>query len=395
MNFLSVKIPHNVLKQDWSNWKWQMRHCLKTKIDYKQYFHLTTEEEQSFDHPKFAIQTTPYYAQIACSSPTHPLRKVIIPCMKEQQTGQQAMLDPLGEKDHSPVQHIIHRYPDRVVFLITDLCPIYCRYCTRKRFTATNKKIIPTDEYQKALNYIQSGSGIREVILSGGDPLTLSDGLLEKILKDLRLIKHIEIIRIGSRMPAVCPMRISKSFIEMIKKYQPVFIMSHFNHPTEITADSADILNQLANNGIAVFNQMVLINGVNNHPAIVQALCRRLLFLRVRPYYMFQCDPSLGTDHLRTSIENSRWIQKQLWGVLSGLATPRLAMDIPGGGGKVEMVPTNLFSSKEHTITATGWDGIKGIYQEPHKDSIQEPSDLNLYLEEWNTLKQQSYGRFN
>ena len=392
MNFLSVKIPNNISKQDWLNWKWQMRHCLKTKIDYKKYFHLTTEEEQSFNHSNFAVQTTPYYAQVACSSPIHPLRKVIIPCIKEQQIGRQAMLDPLGEKDHSPVQHIIHRYPDRVVFLVTDLCPIYCRYCTRKRFTAVNKKMISADEYQKALAYIQSRSGIREVILSGGDPLTLSDGSLEKILKDLRLIEHIEIIRIGSRMPAVCPMRISKTFIEMIKKYQPVFIMSHFNHPAEITAESADMLNQLADNGIAVFNQMVLINGVNNHPAIVQALCRRLLFLRVRPYYMFQCDPSLGTDHLRTSVANSRWIQKQLWGVLSGLATPRLAMDIPGGGGKVEIVPTSSLLLDKHTIIATGWDGIKGTYQEPDKESIQEPSDLHLYLEEWNILRQQSYG---
>ncbi|MDE0119584.1 MAG: KamA family radical SAM protein [Bdellovibrionales bacterium] len=390
--FPSVKIPDNVAKQDWFNWKWQLRHSLKTKEDYEKYFTLSTEEKKGFYTKKnsFAIQTTPYYAQVAKAKTS--LRKIITPDLREGHIGKQALKDPLGEENHSPLKHVIHRYPDRVVFLVTDLCPIYCRYCTRKRFTATNKHIIQTQEYKKALEYIKQNVGIREVILSGGDPLTLGDFLLEKILKDLRTIPHVEIIRIGSRMPAVCPMRFSDSLTNMIKKYQPVFIMSHFNHPDEITLEAAKALTTLADQGIPVYNQMVLINFVNNHPAIVQALSRRLLFLRARPYYMFQCDPSLGTDHLRTSIKNSQWIQKSLWGVLSGLAVPRLAVDLPGGGGKVELVPDSRVAINKQSQTFKGWDGMTATYIDPAESDIQIPSEIKSYLKEWQLLVRQTYG---
>ena len=388
-HFPSVPKPDSVTKLDWLNWKWQLKSAIKTEQAYKKYFNLTKEEEKAFQTVKFAVQTTPYYAHLISCSKNLALRKVIIPSIRENNIGQQALFDPLGEQEHSPIKHIVHRYPDRVLFLVSDICPIYCRYCTRKRFTASEKKIISKEEYQKSLRYIQKEKGIREVILSGGDPLTLSDCLLDKILEDLRNIEHIEIIRIGTRMPAVCPMRISKNFINMLVKHQPIFIMSHFNHPSEITCEVANALNSLANFGVAVFNQMVLINGVNNHPAIVQALCRRLLFLRVRPYYMFQCDPSIGTDHLRTSVADSKWIQKELWGYLSGLATPRLAMDLPGGGGKVEIVPAKL-DFLAQTVRATGWDGKQASYQEPQE--VMPPVDLGEYLKEWEILKNQNYG---
>ena len=391
-HFKSVKIPEGISKKDWFNWKWQIRSSLKTKEDYEKYFSLEPDEQKGFAISKgFSVQSTPYYAQLAREHKT--LRKTITPLVLETIKGRQALKDPLGEEHHSPEKHIIHRYRDRVVFLVTDICPIYCRYCTRKRWTAKDKNLIPKKEYEKALDYIKKNLGIREVILSGGDPLILADPLLEKVLKDLRTLDHIEIIRIGSRMPAVCPMRISKDFANMIKKYQPVFIMSHFNHPAEITSSSAKALNILAENGIPVYNQMVLINSLNNHPAIVQALSRRLLFLRARPYYMFQCDPSLGTDHLRTSIKNSKWIQKQLWGVLSGLAVPRLAVDLPAGGGKVELTPESQVEKSNQSHTFKGWDGIKATYIEPDERSKKPPSDIHLYLEEWNTLNQQSYGK--
>ena len=391
LQFFSVKIPEGISKEDWFNWKWQLRHSLKTKEDYKKYFILSEKEEKGFSKKPFAVQSTPYYAQIACSHP--PLRKIIVPDTRENKKGTQALKDPLGEENHSPLKHLIHRYPDRVVFLITDLCPIYCRYCTRKRFTAKDESIIHKNEYEKALEYIRKNPGIREVILSGGDPLTLADSLMEKILKDLRTIENIEIIRIGTRMPAVCPMRFSKTLTNIIKKYQPVFIMSHFNHPAEMTAEAASALNRLADQGIPVYNQMVLINSVNNHPAIVQALSRRLLFLRARPYYMFQCDPSLGTDHLRTSIKNSKWIQKKLWGVLSGLAVPRLAVDLPGGEGKVEIVPKSQMETIHESHTFKGWDGMVATYIDPNEDTIHLPSDINLYLKEWQILNQQNYGK--
>ena len=388
-HFHSVKIPKGVSEKEWSNWKWQIRFSLKTQKDYEKYFSLSYEEKKGIEVTQgFAFQSVPYYAQLANQHPI--LRKIIIPDKKENQQGLQALKDPLGEEHHSPSKHLIHRYPDRVVFLITDMCPIYCRYCTRKRFTAVDKNIVPKTEYDKALKYIKENPGIREVILSGGDPLTLADPLLEKILQNLRAIPHVEIIRIGSRMPAVCPMRFSKPFMQMIQKYQPVFIMSHFNHPAEITKESATALTGLADHGIPVYNQMVLINGVNNHPAIVQALSRRLLFLRARPYYMFQCDPSLGTDHLRTSIKNSQWIQKQMWGVLSGLAMPKWAVDLPGGGGKVELTPESCLNANDEAFTFKGWDGITSDYKEPKED--QTPADISLYLKEWDTLTQQSYG---
>ena len=390
LQFSSVKIPDDISKKDWFNWKWQLRHSLNTKKDYEKYFSLSEGEKAGFANNSFAVQSTPYYAQVVRSSAS--LKRVIIPDIQESKKGSQALKDPLGEEKHSPVKHLIHRYPDRVVFLVTDLCPIYCRYCTRKRFTATEKNIIQKSEYKKSLHYIANNPGIREVILSGGDPLTLADSLLEKILKDLRAIEHIEIIRIGSRMPAVCPMRFSRSFTDMIKKYQPCFIMSHFNHPDEITAEAARSLNLLADEGIPVYNQMVLINSVNNHPAIVQALSRRLLFLRARPYYMFQCDPSLGTDHLRTSLKNSQWIQKNLWGVLSGLAVPRLAVDLPGGGGKVEVVPHSQIKAGDQSHTFKGWDGMIATYIDPDEKTIQLPPDTHIYLQEWQTLNQQNYG---
>lgn len=388
LHFPKIKIPEDCSQEDWLNWKWQLRHSLKSLEDYEKYFSLNLHEKKGFTSNPFAIQSTPYYAQIAKTTPT--IRKIILPDIQENEKGIQALKDPLGEEQHSPEKHLIHRYPDRVVFLVTDLCPIYCRYCTRKRFTATEKSTIQKTEYEKALQYIKKNPGIREVILSGGDPLTLTDLLLEKILKDLRAIKHIEIIRIGSRMPAVCPMRLSKTFAEMIKKYQPIFIMSHFNHPAEITSLTAEALNRLADHGIPVYNQMVLINSVNNHPAIVQALSRRLLFLRARPYYMFQCDPSLGTDHLRTSIQNSLWIQKNLWGVLSGLAVPKFAVDLPGGGGKIELAPDSHMKINKQIHTFTGWDGMTCNYKEP--DNIQLPSDMKQYLDEWQTLSKQKYG---
>ena len=389
--FPLTPIPSYVSKEDWLNWKWQIRHSIETPEDFAHHFSLNQEQKTAFRNTShFAVQSTPYYVALAQAHP--PLQKIILPDIQEGQKGRQALKDPLGEENHSPVKHIIHRYPDRVVFLITDICPIYCRYCTRKRFTAQEKKIIPQQEYQKALNYIKSNSGIREVILSGGDPLTLTDSLLEKVLKDLRALESVEIIRIGSRMPAVCPMRVTSSLVQMIRKYQPVFIMSHFNHPAEVSQESAQALSLLSDHGIPVYNQMVLIRGLNNHPAMVQALSRRLLFLRARPYYMFQCDPSLGTDHLRTSVKNSKWIQKELWGVLSGLAMPKLAVDLPGGGGKVELSPKSWIGQEGASPIFQGWDGKKAIYKEPEQSAPPTEKEMGPYLKEWESLGRQTYG---
>ena len=301
------------------------------------------------------------------------------------------MTDPLGEKEHSPVPRIIHRYPDRVLFLVTDSCGVYCRYCTRKHFTGKKQAFIKKKEYDQALNYIKANPGIREVILSGGDPLTLSDNRINTLLYDLRQIPHIEILRIASRMPVVCPMRFTPSLIKILQKFNPVFLLTHFNHPAEISKEAAESLNKTADGGILMFNQTVLLNGINNHPVLIQALTRRLLYLRVKPYYMFQCDPSEGTNHLRTSVETSRWIQKELWGRLSGLALPNLSLDIPGGGGKVGIVPDFLKRKKDNKWTYQGWDGITENYINPLTES--PPPGLEEYEAEWLALKNQHYGK--
>ena len=228
------------------------------------------------------------------------------------------------------------------------------------------------------------------MILSGGDPLTLSDNRLKILLSHLRKISHIEIIRVASRMPVVCPMRLTPSLIKIFQKFNPVFLLTHFNHPAEVSKEAAEALSKTVDRGILIFNQTVLLNGINNHPILIQALTRRLLYLRVKPYYMFQCDPSQGTDHLRTSVETSRWIQRELWGRLSGLALPNLSLDIPGGGGKVGIVPDFLQERSGGKWTYQGWDGIRNNYVNPLEEL--PPPGLEEYETEWLTLKNQSYG---
>ncbi|NCN95768.1 MAG: KamA family radical SAM protein, partial [Bdellovibrionales bacterium] len=305
----------------------------------------------------------------------------------------QQMKDPLGEERHSINERLIHRYPDRVLFLVTDMCSVYCRYCTRKRFTGKLDSFVKSKPYQDALSYIEKNKGIREVILSGGDPLTLSNSRLEKVLSDLRRIKHIEIIRVGTRMPVVCPMRIDQELVEMMKKYHPIFVMTHFNHPQELSLEAALALTKLVDHGFPVMNQMVLLNGINNHEALVQALSRRLLSLRVKPYYMFHCDPSQGTEHFQTSIQDSLEIQKKLWGKLSGLALPNLSLDIPGGGGKVGLVPSFELERKSSHSKFKGWDGFEAAYINPDPGEIRKPLVQEEFLSEWETLNSQTYGK--
>ncbi len=379
---------------DWNRWTWQLQKSLKSRLDFENFFELSAEERQAFQQgPEvFNIRSTPYYASLAGTHPADPIRKILMPNALELATPTQAMLDPLGEGKNNPAPRIIHRYPDRVLFLITDICSVYCRYCTRKHFTGQEQAFIKPDEYTEALSYIKSHPGIREVILSGGDPLTVGDAQLDRTLFDLRQIEHVEIIRVGSRMPVVCPMRVSEDLVKILRKHKPVFLMSHFNHPREITEEAAIALELFVDRGIPVMNQMVLLNGVNNHPAIVQALSRRLLYLRVKPYYMFQCDPSRGTDHLRTSIEDSLEIQKELWGNLSGLAMPTLSLDIPEGGGKTYYVPNYEIQVSAEKRSYRGWDGVEAEYMNPPSKRIEKPLDAEVYLEEWESLKSAKSG---
>jgi len=402
-----------VSDENWLDWNWQMRASLKNEADFRQHFKLTPDEVAGFqgssgDLKLFEVRTTPYYAALALGatmastlgpaegrtvSAQDPIRKILMPRREELHRGTQAMLDPLGERLNSPAPRLVHRYPDRVLFLVTDFCSVYCRFCTRKHFTGGEASFAKNSEYEAALSYLRQATGVREVILSGGDPLTLSDERLDRVLTDLRDIDHIEIIRIGTRMPVVCPMRVTEGLVRILKKAKPLFLMTHFNHPRELTAEAAGALERLVDNGIPVFNQMVLLNGVNNSAAIVAALSRRLLFLRVKPYYMFQCDPSFGTDHLRTSVEESLEIQAELWGKLSGLAMPNLSLDIPDGGGKAGLTPNFEIEdlrtgTRETGVTRVfeGWDGVRSEYKSPPLSQAIRPADEEVYDSEWKEL---------
>ena len=373
LKFKKLGKPEDISHRDWKSWKWQLRYLKDSSVLSKKTLFLTG--------------ATPYYNRLV---KTHPFLKLVAESSKkEEKSGVQSMKDPLGEADYSPFSRLIHRYPDRVLLLATDQCGVYCRYCTRKRFTGRQKAFVSKEEQKKIFSYIYSNKGIREVILSGGDPLTLSDSLLDNLLSGLREIPHIEIIRIASRMPTACPMRMTDSLCRILKKNQPVFLMLHFNHPVELTQEAQESLNRVSDSGILMFNQTVLLKGLNNHPAVIQALVRRLLYLRVKPYYMFQCDPSEGTDHLRTSIENSKWIQKELWGRLSGLALPNLSLDIPGGGGKVGLAPDFCVNKKKKEWLFEGWDGVKGAYKNPETYFFKagEAYELEEYQKEWEDFK--------
>ena len=381
--------------QDWSSWTWQFRNGLSRFEDFALHFELNESESAGLrlEKPPFQVRSTPYYAALASRvNADDPIRRMIMPTLAEVASGGQQVADPLGEAKHSPRERLIHRYPDRVLFLVTDQCSLYCRYCLRKHFTGQDQAFVGSRAYEEALTYLRGARGVREVILSGGDPMTLSDGRLDKVLSDLRAIGHLEIIRVGTRMPVVCPMRFTPETVAMFRKYAPVYLMTHFNHPRELSYEAAAVLESLVDGGVPIFNQMVLLNGVNNHPAVVQALSRRLLYLRVKPYYMFQCDPSEGTEHFRTSIEESMAIQRELWGRLSGLAMPNLSIDIPGGGGKAGVVPDFQVAHAGEEREFVGWDGVRGVYRAPSAHASHEPCDAGDYLAEWEEIKNQPYG---
>lgn len=389
--FPEVGCPPFVEKTQWESPSWQMQNALKSENDFAKYFTLKDEVIKYFCAKKnnFKVQVTPYYASVAKligkSGMPNPIRTIFMPNYSEYESGLQQMEDPLGEHQFSPTPQLVHRYTDRVLLLVTDVCATYCRYCTRKYYTGKTKPLVKKDYFLQALDYIRQHIEIREVILSGGDPLVLDDEILADLLAEIRKIEHIEIIRIGTRIPVVNPMRITESLAKTLRKFKPIVLMTHFNHPKEITQSARTAIDILVDNGLMVMNQMVLLNGVNNHPAIVQALSRRLLYLGVKPYAMYQCDPSLGTDHLRTSIENSLKIVNELWGRFSTLATPQFYVDIPGGGGKVPyhyvQGAGNIFSDG-----LVGWDGISGEYLNPPSSQMLIPSDIDDYLDEWQLL---------
>jgi lysine 2,3-aminomutase len=294
--------------------------------------------------------------------------KQVLPSIHETISYKTSCPDPLNEDANSPTKGLTHRYPDRVLFVLTNSCAVYCRHCTRKRkWGDGNEDTLTRKEINNALDYIRRHPEIRDVLISGGDPLILPVPLLEYVLKEVRIIPHVEIIRIGTRVPVVLPQRIDKPLLEILERFGPIWLNTQFNHPREVTDESAQACDLLLRRGIPVNNQTVLLKGINDRPEIIKELNQKLLKIKVRPYYLFQCDPVIGTEHFRTSIWKGIDIMKQLRGHTSGLAIPHFVIDLPGGGGKIPVLPKYLVSQTNNQITFRNYEGKHFIHYEPYE----------------------------
>ncbi|MBR6758098.1 MAG: lysine 2,3-aminomutase [Bacteroidaceae bacterium] len=359
----------NVTDEEWNDWRWQVRHRIETLEDLKKYVTLTAEEEEGV---KKTLQTlrmaiTPYYISlIDPNNPDCPVRKQAVPTAKETYQSPADLLDPLHEDEDSPVPGLTHRYPDRVLLLITDMCSMYCRHCTRRRFAGQKDGESAIDRIDRAIEYISKTPQVRDVLLSGGDALMVSDERLEYIISRLRQIPHVEIVRIGSRTPVVCPQRITDDLVNMLKKYHPIWLNTHFNHPQEVTKEATEACAKLANAGIPLGNQSVLLRGVNDCVNTMKKLMHELVKMRVRPYYIYQCDLSMGIEHFRTPVSKGLEIIEGLRGHTSGYAVPTFVVDAPGGGGKTPVMPQYVVSQSPGKVVLRNFEGVITTYTEPH-----------------------------
>lgn len=358
----------NVSDKDWNDWRWQVRNRIETLEELKKYVNLTPEEEEgvakSLKTLRMAI--TPYYLSlIDLNNPYDPVRRQCVPTVNELHQAAADLLDPLHEDSDSPVPGLTHRYPDRVLLLVTDMCSMYCRHCTRRRFAGQTDAAMADDNIEKGLEYIAKTPQVRDVLLSGGDALMISDERLEYIIKRLREIPHVEIVRIGSRTPVVCPQRITPELVNMLKKYHPIWLNTHFNHPQEITPDSAAACARLADAGIPLGNQTVLLRGVNDCTYVMKELMHGLVKMRVRPYYIYQCDLSMGLEHFRTPVSKGIEIMENLRGHTSGYCVPTFVVDAPGGGGKTPVMPNYVLSQSPSRVVLRNYEGVITTYTEP------------------------------
>jgi lysine 2,3-aminomutase len=336
------KFYPGISAKEWNSWHWQVANRIRTPERLKSMLLLSRDEEQALSQTeiKLPFAVTPYYMSlIPADSPSHPIRRAVVPSVNETVKGPGEENDPLGEDSQSPVHGLVHRYPDRVLLLVHDFCSTYCRYCTRSRVVGHGSINASQPRLEKALQYISNTPAIRDVLLSGGDPLLLSDDKLEWLLARLRMIPHVEIIRIGTKVPAVLPQRITPKLIRILKRYHPVWMSLHFMHPEECTPETSRACNMLANAGIPLGSQTVLLNGINDDVETMKKLMHELMKMRVRPYYLYQCDPITGSSHFRTSVATGLEILKGLRGHTSGYAVPTYVIDAPGGGGKIPLMP--------------------------------------------------------
>ena len=347
---------------DWNDWRWQIRNRFCTAEDIGEIISLSAEESAALCDKKqtlpFAI--TPHYASLLDKSDsTQPIRRAVIPVLSEHTTSPGESTDPLDEAHMCPVDNLVHRYPDRVLFLVTPFCSTYCRYCTRSRMVGdlSSHGAFSLQNWEKAIGYIAEHTEIRDVLISGGDPLTLPDEPLEWLLAQLRKIKHVEIVRIGTKAPVVLPQRITPALVRMLRKFHPLFMSIHFMHPDEMTAETRKACEMLADAGIPLGSQTVLLSGINDTPETMTQLMHKLLGARVRPYYIYQCDPIAGSAHFRTPVQRGIDIIRSMRGFTSGYAIPHFVIDAPGGGGKIPLSPDYIVGSQDGALLLRNYEG--------------------------------------
>ena len=366
-----------VTRENWNDWRWQFRNRITTVEKLSTLIPLSAKEKTQLKlvTTKYPLSVTPYYLSLINTyDPDDPIRKQAIPSFEEIALGCIGFEDPLGEKRDSVVPGLVHRYPDRVLMVLTDICPMLCRHCTRKREWHNGGWVRTPGEIKAMLDYIRRHKTIRDVILSGGDPLTLSTRRLEDVISKLRQIDHVEIIRIGTRFPVVLPHRIDDELCGMLSRYGPIWLNTQFNHPHEITPESAAACERLLRAGVPVNNQSVLLRGINDNVATLTKLCNGLLKIKVRPYYLFQCDEVQGTEHLRTSVETGIKIIDGMRGHTSGLAIPTFVIDLPEGGGKIPLQPNYVLTQTKEELVLRNYQGRFVWYRNPKDITGTEPT---------------------
>jgi lysine 2,3-aminomutase len=357
--------PHST---QWYDWKWQFKNRITRVEELEKLIQLSETEKQDISRCLSVLRMaiTPYYASLMDpTDPMCPIRMQAVPTISESRMLPYELNDPLDEERDSPVPNIVHRYPDRVLFLVTHTCAMYCRHCTRRRTVGETDTPISAAEVDVAVDYIARTPQIRDVLISGGDPLTLTDSVLEGIIAKLRKIDHVEVIRIGTRVPVVMPMRITPDLITMLKKYQPIWINTHFNHPREITPESMKACADIIDAGIPLGNQSVLLRNINDNTETMKELLLKLVKARIRPYYLYQCDLSRGIGHFRTKVETGIEIIQNLTGTISGYAVPKFVIDAPHGGGKIPVNPEYIISKDDKLVVLRNYKGDTYTYPQP------------------------------
>jgi lysine 2,3-aminomutase len=368
-NFTSKRADYyaDIPDEKWNNWRWQLSNRINTPEEFEKVFPLTDSEREALSAAHlFRVDITPYYASLINPDDSNdPIRKQVVPTAGEMVPFTAMMEDSLAEDRHSPVPGLVHRYPDRVLMLVTTQCASYCRYCTRSRIVGDPTETFSREEFEMQLEYLKRTPQVRDVLLSGGDPLVLAPKVLEEILSRLREIPHIEILRIGSRVPVFLPMRITEELTNTLQQFHPMWMNIHVNHSNEISTELADACDRLTRAGIPLGNQSVLLAGVNDNVHIQRQLVHDLVRIRVRPYYLYQCDLVEGAGHFRTPVSKGVEIMEGLRGHTTGFAVPTYCIDAPGGGGKIPVMPNYMISMSDHKIVLRNFEGFITTYEEP------------------------------